>query len=210
MTPTCASGSAESALAGAAAVGYYSAGTIEFLVDSDHNFYFMEMNTRIQVEHPVTEMVTGLDLVEAQIRIAAGESLNFGQEDIQLKGHAIECRINAEDPARNFIPSSGIIEALHLPGGPGVRIDSHIYQGYEIPPYYDSLLAKIIAYGPDRQGAMARDAASLRRMYNRRRGHHPALSPNPTQRTRLYRRAVRHQLRSQRGAIILSKNERRL
>ena len=145
-----------SALAGAAAVGYYSAGTIEFLVDSDHNFYFMEMNTRIQVEHPVTEMVTGLDLVEAQIRIAAGEPLNFGQEDIQLKGHAIECRINAEDPARNFIPSSGIIEALHLPGGPGVRIDSHIYQGYEIPPYYDSLLAKIIAYGPDRQGAMAR------------------------------------------------------
>ena len=146
----------ESALAGATAVGYYSAGTIEFLVDSDHNFYFMEMNTRIQVEHPVTEMVTSIDLVGEQIRIAAGESLRFRQEDIQLTGHAIECRINAEDPARNFIPSSGIIEALHLPGGPGVRIDSHIYQGYEIPPYYDSLLAKVIAYGPDRQGAMAR------------------------------------------------------
>lgn len=146
----------ESALAGAAAVGYYSAGTIEFLVDSEHNFYFMEMNTRIQVEHPVTEMVTGLDLVEEQIRIAAGESLRFSQEDIQLSGHAIECRINAEDPAHNFIPSSGVIEVLHLPGGPGVRIDSHIYQGYEIPPYYDSLLAKIIAYGPNRQGAMAR------------------------------------------------------
>lgn len=146
----------ESALAGAAAVGYYSAGTIEFLVDSEHNFYFMEMNTRIQVEHPVTEMVTGLDLVEEQIRIAAGESLRFSQEGIQLSGHAIECRINAEDPAHNFIPSSGVIEVLHLPGGPGVRIDSHIYQGYEIPPYYDSLLAKIIAYGPSRQGAMAR------------------------------------------------------
>ena len=146
----------ESALAGAAAVGYYSAGTIEFLVDAEHNFYFMEMNTRIQVEHPVTEMVTGLDLVEEQIRIAAGESLRFSQEDIQLSGHAIECRINAEDPAHNFIPSSGVIEVLHLPGGPGVRIDSHIYQGYEIPPYYDSLLAKIIAYGPNRQGAMAR------------------------------------------------------
>ena len=146
----------ESALAGAATVGYYSAGTIEFLVDAEHNFYFMEMNTRIQVEHPVTEMVTGLDLVEEQIRIAAGESLRFSQEDIQLSGHAIECRINAEDPAHNFIPSSGVIEVLHLPGGPGVRIDSHIYQGYEIPPYYDSLLAKIIAYGPNRQGAMAR------------------------------------------------------
>ena len=146
----------ESALAGAAAVGYYSAGTIEFLVDSEHNFYFMEMNTRIQVEHPVTEMVTGLDLVAEQIRIAAGQSLRFSQEDVQLSGHAIECRINAEDPAHNFIPSSGVIEVLHLPGGPGVRIDSHIYQGYEIPPYYDSLLAKIIAYGPNRQDAMAR------------------------------------------------------
>ena len=146
----------ESALAGAAAVGYYSAGTIEFLVDSEHNFYFMEMNTRIQVEHPVTEMVTGLDLVAEQIRIAAGQSLRFSQEGVQLSGHAIECRINAEDPAHNFIPSSGVIEVLHLPGGPGVRIDSHIYQGYEIPPYYDSLLAKIIAYGPNRQGAMAR------------------------------------------------------
>lgn len=146
----------ESALAGAAAVGYYSAGTIEFLVDSEHNFYFMEMNTRIQVEHPVTEMVTGLDLVAEQIRIAAGQSLRFSQEGVQLTGHAIECRINAEDPAHNFIPSSGVIEVLHLPGGPGVRIDSHIYQGYEIPPYYDSLLAKIIAYGPNRQGAMAR------------------------------------------------------
>ena len=146
----------ESALAGAAAVGYYSAGTIEFLVDSERNFYFMEMNTRIQVEHPVTEMVTGLDLVAEQIRIAAGQSLRFSQEGVQLSGHAIECRINAEDPAHNFIPSSGVIEVLHLPGGPGVRIDSHIYQGYEIPPYYDSLLAKIIAYGPNRQGAMAR------------------------------------------------------
>ena len=116
----------------------------------------MEMNTRIQVEHPVTEMVTGIDLVKQQIRIAAGQSLDFTQDDIKLTGHAIECRINAEDPARNFIPSSGTITALNMPGGPGVRVDSHIYQDYEIPPYYDSLLAKVIAYGQNREDAMAR------------------------------------------------------
>ena len=146
----------EAALKGARSVGYCNAGTIEFLVDEDFNFYFLEMNTRIQVEHPVTEMVTGLDLVKEQIRIAFGESLGYTQEDITLRGHALECRINAEDPTRNFIPSSGTIAALHLPGGPGVRIDSHIYQGYEIPPYYDSLLAKVIAYGRDRRETIAK------------------------------------------------------
>ena len=146
----------EATIAGAASVGYYGAGTIEYLVDENLDFYFMEMNTRIQVEHPVTEMVTGIDLVKAQIRVAAGESLGFGQEDVRITGHAIECRINAEDPARNFIPSSGTITALNMPGGPGVRVDSHIYQDYEIPPYYDSLLAKVIAYGQNREDAMAR------------------------------------------------------
>ena len=116
----------------------------------------MEMNTRIQVEHPVTEIVTGVDLVKEQIRIAHGEKLNFSQEDIRIEGHAIECRINAEDPQRNFIPSAGMITALNLPGGPGVRVDSHIYQGYEISPYYDSLLAKVITYGQNREDAMAK------------------------------------------------------
>ena len=146
----------EAALLGARNVGYYSAGTVEFLVDRDLNFYFLEMNTRIQVEHPVTELVTGLDLVKEQIRIAAGEHLSHTQEDINLRGHALECRINAEDPAKNFIPSSGTISALHLPGGPGVRIDCHIYQGYEIPPYYDSLLAKVVAYGQNRLDSIAK------------------------------------------------------
>ena len=146
----------EASIAGAASVGYYSAGTIEYLVDGNLDFYFMEMNTRIQVEHPVTEMVTGIDLVKQQIRIAAGEKLDFTQEDVRMRGHAIECRINAEDPAKNFIPSSGTITALNMPGGPGVRVDSHIYQDYAMPPYYDSLLAKVIAYGDDREDAMAR------------------------------------------------------
>lgn len=144
------------AIAGARGVGYWSAGTMEFLLDEEHDFYFMEMNTRIQVEHPVTEMVAGLDLVKEQIRVAAGEPLGYGQGEVSLRGHATECRINAEDPARNFIPSAGTITALHFPGGPGVRIDSHIYQNYVIPPYYDSLLAKVIAYGNDRQESLAR------------------------------------------------------
>jgi len=152
----------QAALIGARSVGYYSAGTMEFLVDADLNFYFLEMNTRIQVEHPVTEMVTGIDLVAAQIRIAAGEPLPFSQDDVRLSGHAIECRINAEDPYKNFAPSAGTITALHLPGGPGTRIDSHIYQGYQMPPYYDSLLAKFISYGQDRAQAIAR----MRRMVN--------------------------------------------
>lgn len=146
----------EAAVAGAHGVGYYSAGTIEYIVDEDLNFYFMEMNTRIQVEHPVTETVTGIDIVREQIRIAAGEHLGYTQKDIELSGHAIECRINAEDPFQNFMPSAGNISALNQPGGPGVRIDSHIYEGYNMPPYYDSLLAKLIVYGENRYEAISR------------------------------------------------------
>ena len=143
----------EAAIKGATAVGYRGAGTIEFLVDGD-DFYFMEMNTRIQVEHPVTEMVTGIDLIKQQIKIAAGEKLPFRQEDIVLKGAAIECRINAEDPENDFRPCPGKISALNLPGGPGIRVDTHVYAGYEIPPFYDSMIAKLIAYGSDREQAI--------------------------------------------------------
>jgi len=132
------------------AINYVSAGTIEFLLDEKHNFYFMEMNTRIQVEHPVTEMVTGIDLIKEQIRIAAGEKLDIQQDDIQIKGASIECRINAEDYLNGFRPCPGIIQRLNFPGGPGVRLDTHIYQGYEISPYYDSLIAKLITYGRNR------------------------------------------------------------
>jgi acetyl-CoA carboxylase biotin carboxylase subunit len=144
----------EAALKGIRAVGYVSAGTIEFLLDSKNNFYFMEMNTRIQVEHPVTEMVTGLDLIKEQIRIAAGEKIKLRQEDVKIRGAAIECRINAEDFENNFLPCPGKIEMLILPGGPGVRVDTHIYPGYEISPYYDSLVAKLITYGRSRQEAI--------------------------------------------------------
>jgi acetyl-CoA carboxylase biotin carboxylase subunit len=146
----------EAALAGARGVGYYSAGTIEYIVDEDFNFYFMEMNTRIQVEHPVTEAVTGIDIVREQIRVAAGEHLGYCQKDIQLSGHAIECRINAENPSENFMPSAGNISALNQPGGPGVRIDTHVYEGYKMPPYYDSLLGKLIVSGKNRSEAIAR------------------------------------------------------
>jgi len=132
------------------AVNYVGAGTIEFLIDKNHNFYFMEMNTRIQVEHPVTEMLTGIDLIKEQIRIAAGEKMRYRQEDVEFRGHVIECRINAEDPENNFMPSPGRIELLNLPGGPHVRVDTHIYQGYEIPPSYDSLLAKVIVFADSR------------------------------------------------------------
>jgi acetyl-CoA carboxylase biotin carboxylase subunit len=152
----------EAALAGARSVGYHSAGTVEFLVDARRRFFFIEMNTRIQVEHPVTEMVTGIDLIQAQIRVAAGQALPWKQEEIRPRGHAIECRINAEDPALNFMPSAGTLSALHLPGGPGVRIDSHIYQGYKVPPYYDSLLAKVITCGNSREESLARMRRVLR------------------------------------------------
>ena len=144
----------EMALRGAKTVGYVSTGTIEFLLDRYNNFYFMEMNTRIQVEHPVTEMVTGIDLIKEQIRVAAGEKLKIQQDNIQIRGAAIECRINAEDYENNFMPSPGKIETLNLPGGPGVRLDTHIYPGYEISPFYDSLVAKLITHGSDRQEAI--------------------------------------------------------
>ena len=144
----------------AGALGYASAGTMEFLVDREHNFYFMEMNTRIQVEHPVTEMVTGVDIAKEQLRLARGEPL-LKQQDIRFSGHAIECRINAEDPSRSFRPCPGRITALNIPGGPGIRVDTHIYQGYTIPPYYDSLIAKLIAWGRDRDEAIARMLRAL-------------------------------------------------
>ncbi len=145
------------AVRAAEAADYLNTGTIEFLMDQDHNFYFMEMNTRLQVEHTVTEMVTGVDLVKAQILVAAGEKLPFTQEDLAFKGHAIECRINAEDSKRNFMPSTGQVDYLFLPiGNPGMRIDSALYQGMVVSPFYDSMLAKIIALGSDRQEATAR------------------------------------------------------
>ncbi len=143
------------AIAAAKSIGYEGAGTVEFLVDND-NFYFMEMNTRIQVEHPVTEMVTGVDLIAEQIKIASGANLEFKQDDIHLNGHAIECRINAEDPSHNFRPSPGKITGWLPPGGPGVRVDSHVYTGYEIPPFYDSLIGKLIVWGKDRNTAIKR------------------------------------------------------
>ena len=151
----------EVAVRAAKAAKYESAGTIEFLLDKNKKFYFMEMNTRIQVEHPVTELVTGLDLIKEQIFIAAGEKLQWRQKDIHITGHAIECRINAENPAKNFMPCPGKIEYLHLPGGNGVRIDSAIYTGYTIPPNYDSMIAKIIVYGKDRQTAIDKMRSAL-------------------------------------------------
>jgi acetyl-CoA carboxylase biotin carboxylase subunit len=137
------------------AAGYYNAGTVEFLVDQAQNFYILEVNARIQVEHPVTEQVTGIDLIKEQIRVAAGLPLSFKQKDVPQRGHAIELRINAEDPARNFAPSPGVITELRLPGGPGVRIDSHVYQGYRIPPNYDSMIGKLIIHRPTREEAIA-------------------------------------------------------
>lgn len=151
----------KAAVKAAKAANYYSAGTVEFLVDKDKNFYFMEMNTRIQVEHPVTEFVTGVDLVRSQIEIADGEKLKFKQEDIKIKGHAMECRINAEDPLNNFMPTPGVIRELNIPGGLGVRVDCAIYQGYEIPPFYDSLIAKLIVFGNDRPHTIARMKRAL-------------------------------------------------
>jgi acetyl-CoA carboxylase biotin carboxylase subunit len=146
----------EAAVAAARTIAYEGAGTVEFLVDRGGNFYFMEMNTRIQVEHPVTEMVTGIDLIAEQLRIAGGEPISVRQEDIRLTGHAIECRINAEDPRHNFRPAPGKITGWLPPGGPGVRIDSHVYTGYEIPPFYDSLIGKLIVWGSNREAALKR------------------------------------------------------
>ena len=160
-TPDLRRAMGEAAVKLAQHVNYTGVGTIEFLVDTDRNFYFMEMNTRIQVEHPVTEAVTRVNLIQEQIRAAAGEVLKLKQSDIIFQGHSIECRINAEDPHHNFRPSPGTITSLHLPGGQGVRIDSAIYQGYSIPPYYDSLLAKLIVFAPTRAEAIARMRRAL-------------------------------------------------
>lgn len=151
----------EAAVRAAKAAGYENAGTIEFLLEKNGNFYFMEMNTRIQVEHPVTEWVTGIDLIKGQIRIARGKKLTYRQEDIHIQGHAIECRINAENPARHFMPCPGTITDMYLPGGKGVRVDSAIYSGYTVPPYYDSMLAKLIVYAATRSEAIKKMRSAL-------------------------------------------------
>ena len=151
----------ETAVRAAKAVGYENAGTIEFLLDKDRNFYFMEMNTRIQVEHPVTEMVTGMDLIKEQIRVAAGELLSVSQKDVTITGHAIECRINAENPSKNFMPCPGLITNVHIPGGNGVRVDTHIYSDYKVPANYDSMLMKLIVYDKDRESAIAKMRSAL-------------------------------------------------
>lgn len=162
ITPELRAKIGETAVRAARAVDYFSAGTVEFLLDKHFNFYFMEMNTRIQVEHPVTELITGIDLIKEQIRIASGEKLGLSQEDVTIRGHAIECRINAEDPNKNFMPVPGKIITYIPPGGPGVRVDSAVYNGYVIPPYYDSLIGKLIVWGNDREEAIARMERSLR------------------------------------------------
>jgi acetyl-CoA carboxylase biotin carboxylase subunit len=149
------------AVAAARAAGYVGAGTVEFVLAPDGRFYFIEMNTRIQVEHPVTELVTGIDLVKEQLRVAAGLPLSFRQEDVKVSGHAIECRINAEDPEQGFRPCPGKTEFLHLPGGPGVRVDTALYSGYEVPPYYDSLVAKVLVHAATRLEAIRRMRRSL-------------------------------------------------
>jgi biotin carboxylase len=155
---------AHAALAAAQAVKYFNAGTVEFLLDEEDNFYFLEINARIQVEHPVTEMTTGVDLIKAQIRLAAGQDLTFREEEIKPRGWAIECRLNAEDPAQNFKPSPGLITEFHAPGGFGVRLDTHIYQGYELPIYYDSLIGKLITHDVTRAGAIRIMKRALREL----------------------------------------------
>ena len=154
----------ECAVDAAKAAGYVNAGTIEFLLEPDGKFYFMEMNTRIQVEHGVTEMVTGTDLIIEQIRVAMGEELSFKQEDIRIKGHAIECRINAEIPEKNFMPSPGVVQHMHLPAGNGVRVDTALYTGYKIPSEYDSMIAKVIVHAPDREAALQKMRSALDEM----------------------------------------------
>ena len=161
LTPALRKKMGEAAVAAARAVGYVNAGTIEFILDERGNFYFLEMNTRIQVEHPITEMTTGIDLVQWQLRIARGERLGFAQSDLTQRGHAIECRIYAEDETRNFMPSSGVISRLREPGGAGVRIDSGVYEGWDVTPNYDPILAKLVAYGEDREQARTRMLRAL-------------------------------------------------
>jgi acetyl-CoA carboxylase biotin carboxylase subunit len=161
MSPAARSHLRDLAIRAVTAAGYESAGTLEFLLDGEGNFYFIEINCRIQVEHPITEALTGMDLITEQIRLSAGEPLSRSQEEIELRGHAIEFRINAEDPTDNFSPQAGVIEHLVLPGGPGVRVDTHLFAGYEVPPFYDSLLAKLIIWGQDREQALARSRRAL-------------------------------------------------
>jgi acetyl-CoA carboxylase biotin carboxylase subunit len=161
LTPELRARMGDAAVKGAASIHYENAGTVEFLLGPDGEFYFMEMNTRIQVEHPVTEEVTRFDLVKAQIAVAAGEPLPWKQEEIVLHGHALECRINAERPDQNFQPSPGLVKYFHAPGGPGVRVDSHLYSGYVVPPHYDSMVAKIICWGRDRSESVARMRRAL-------------------------------------------------
>jgi acetyl-CoA carboxylase biotin carboxylase subunit len=155
----------EAAIKAAKAVSYFSVGTVEFILDDSDNFYFMEMNTRIQVEHPITEMITGVDLVKEQIRVAAGEKLAISQKDIASNGHSIECRINAEDSKNNFMPSPGTITRFNHPGGPGVRLDSHLYKGYTIPTHYDSLIAKLIVHAENRNSAIIRMKRALKEFF---------------------------------------------
>ncbi len=161
LTPEMREKMGEAAVRAAEGIDYVGAGTVEFLVDTDGSFYFIEMNTRIQVEHPVTEVTTGLDLVKEQIRVAAGEPLSFPSEIPKVRGHAIEFRVNAEDALRDFAPSPGLITTFHPPGGPGVRLDTHLYAGYQVPPYYDSLLAKLIVSGRDREETIVRARHAL-------------------------------------------------
>ncbi len=161
LTPELREAMGRDAVRAAAAIDYVGAGTVEFLLDESGSYYFIEMNTRIQVEHPVTEVTTGIDLVKEQIRVAAGAPLSFSQEDIVFRGHAIEFRINAEDPERDFRPSPGEITAFHAPGGPGIRLDTHLYQGYRVPPFYDSLLGKLIVSGSTREEAIQRARCAL-------------------------------------------------
>jgi acetyl-CoA carboxylase biotin carboxylase subunit len=183
LEPAARAELAERAIRAVVAAGYENLGTLEFLVDRDRNFYFIEINCRIQVEHPVTEMITGIDLVAAQLRIAAGEPLGFSQVDVAFAGHAIEFRINAEDAAHDFRPQAGTVDRFYAPGGPGVRLDSHLYAGYEVPPYYDSLLGKLVAWGPDRDAAIARGRAALDELVVEgvitNRAFHRALVDNP-------------------------------
>jgi acetyl-CoA carboxylase biotin carboxylase subunit len=164
LTPEQRTQMGELAARGAASIAYKNAGTMEFLYDEDGSFYFMEMNTRIQVEHPVTEEVTGLDLVKEQIRVAAGEKLSRTQDEVEWRGHAIECRINAEDHEHGFRPSPGRVTYWYKPGGPGVRVDSHVYAGYTVPPFYDSMIGKLIARGKDRPEALRRMEIALEEM----------------------------------------------
>ncbi len=182
------------AVAAAKAAGYVGAGTVEFVLSPEGEFYFIEMNTRIQVEHPVTELVTGIDLVKEQLRVAAGLPLSFTQEDVQVTGHAIECRINAEDPGKDFRPCPGKTEFLHLPGGPGVRVDTALYPGYEVPPFYDSLVAKVLVHGPHPAGGHPPDAPGIGGAGHRGLPHQCGPGPSDYARWGVCQGRLRHRL----------------